>query len=109
MTNKEKAKEIANLCRHCIESSGNPCEGCMECESRGSYYGALEMGEQKDICHNETLNTIIDWFDYIRKIADDKTLNGQTLNDSEVLDEIKGFAVQCIKYIEKDFLGNDNR
>lgn len=34
MTNEEKVKEIANLCKHCIESDGQPCDGCMECELR---------------------------------------------------------------------------
>lgn len=48
MTNEEKAKGIANLCEHCIESNGNPCVGCKECDARGAYYGALEMAEWKD-------------------------------------------------------------
>ena len=48
MTNEEKVKEIAELCDTCIESNGFPCRGCESCESRGLYYGALEMAEWKD-------------------------------------------------------------
>lgn len=45
---------------------------------------------------------IIEWFKRIAQIADDKkTLNGVVMKNSEVLDEIKCLASNCVEYIEK--------
>lgn len=63
MINKERAKEIANLCERCIESDGHPCDGCMECESRGSYYGAMAMAEEKDVYFKNVLEDKLSIFE----------------------------------------------
>lgn len=48
------------------------------------------------------MELIIEWFDHIAQIANDKkTLNGVVMKDSEAFDEIKCLAHECIEYIEK--------
>lgn len=61
--NLSKAREIANLCEHCIESNGRPCDGCMECEHRGEYYGAKTMAEDKDIYFRTYLENKLSTFE----------------------------------------------
>lgn len=57
MTNKEKAREIAQLCPSCLTDGIN---GCSECERAGKYLGALEMSQWKDQQYQSLVKTCKD-------------------------------------------------
>lgn len=96
MTHQEKAIEIANLCNDCLEGNPKrPCPGCYECDSRGAYYGALEMAEWKqeqmiekavEFLKNYRQDTT-DGFGYIPGIVNDQTIEdfkNYMQNDTEI-------------------------
>lgn len=50
---------------------------------------------------NEGISLMKGWFEHIAQIADDmKTLNGEVMEDSYALDEIKSIAKNSVYYIE---------
>lgn len=50
--------------------------------------------QEKDLIKN--------WFDHIAQMADNRqTLNGEVMDDSHCLDEIKTLAVNSSEFIEK--------
>lgn len=50
----------------------------------------------------EDKELIIEWFNNIAQIADDKkTLNGVVMKDSDAFDEIKCLAKRCAEYVER--------
>lgn len=76
MNNEERVRKIANLCEHCIESNGLPCDGCMECESRGEYYGARMMAEEKDIYFKNVLEDKLSIFEKQYKKSNSEYMAG---------------------------------
>lgn len=50
----------------------------------------------------ENKELIIEWFNHIAQIADDKkTLNGVVMKDSDAFNEIECLAKRCAEYVKK--------
>ena len=95
MTNETKA--IVTWTQEYREHQFKDC-----CPTQQAFYqrGFVEGADWKDHQFKEELGLIIEWFDHIAQIADDrKTLNGFVMQDSDALDEIKCLARSCSEYI----------